>query len=111
MTKTSDGLQRTDWFGPEVSPTVPGLYECCVSASDGGYIFQRRWNGTDWISTITHEPTKVRMYWRGVVTGSISTNAYAAATRPHLFVAGSATQTLAIAMAGSIAQYGQPDFS
>lgn len=96
--QTSDSYPRTDWFGPEVDPTVPGDYECSTTGDGLGHIFRRRWSGTQWISSVTFAPTSVRMHWRGIKPGCISINVYHSAIRPHLFIAGSATQTLAFAM-------------
>jgi hypothetical protein len=69
-------LPRTDWFNPEVDPTIPGNYECTSLANESGFVFQRRWDGEQWISSVTRLPTKVRMFWRGIEPGSIDIGQY-----------------------------------
>lgn len=63
-------LPRTDWFAPTVDPTLAGDYECSTTGDDYGHIFTRRWDGAQWVSSVTMQPTTVRMSWRGVVPGA-----------------------------------------
>lgn len=79
--QTSDQLPRTDWFGPDTDPTIPGPYECSTTGDEKGHIFQRRWDGTHWISSVTFAPTTVRMHWRGVKPGSVEIGLYNSAIR------------------------------
>lgn len=73
-----EDFRRTEWFAPEVDPTIPGSYECTVGT---GFIFRRLWQNGQWINHVTRLPTKVRMMWRGVVPGSVSLTQYSASTR------------------------------
>lgn len=77
----SDGLQRTEWFSPDVNPTISGQYEC---STGGGYVFLRIWTGTTWLSPINGSPTSVRMNWRGVKPGSVPVMRYPAAKHEEL---------------------------
>lgn len=74
-------LPRTDWFNPEVNPTIPGSYECSSLNNEKGFVFQRRWDGEQWVSSVTRLPTVVRMYWRGIQPGSIEIGLYPSALR------------------------------
>lgn len=71
--QTSDGLTRTEWFNPDKNPTIAGPYECTTGS---GYVFMRTWNGADWISPVSGQPTTVRMQWRGLVPDSIELRHY-----------------------------------
>lgn len=82
--RRADNLQRTDWFKPDEDPTIPGLYECSTMADDRGHVFQRRWDGEQWVNSVTGLPTKVRMHWRGVKPGTVEIGLYPSAVRVHL---------------------------
>lgn len=82
--RRADNLERTDWFGPNDDPTIPGLYECSTMADDRGHVFQRRWDGEQWVNSVTGLPTKVRMHWRGVKPGTVEIGLYPSAVRVHL---------------------------
>lgn len=77
LKKPTDGLARTDWFDGSTLPTIPGDYE---SATGGGHIFKRRFDGKTWRSVVNNEPTTVQMPWRGVVPGSVDLARYTGAT-------------------------------
>ena len=74
-------LTRTAWFEPEIDPTIPGPYECVTG---GGYVFQRKWNGTSWLSSVDGNPSTLRMPWRGVIPGTAAPTQYSRSTRETL---------------------------
>jgi hypothetical protein len=77
----ADGLTRTDWFGPEVAPTVVGEYE---AKTGGGHVFKRRWTAHGWINSITGLPSTAPLEWRGVVPGSVEIGRYPSPLRIEL---------------------------
>jgi hypothetical protein len=99
-------LPRTDWFAPDVDPTIPGDYECSVAANELGLVFVRRWNGTTWVSSVTFQPTTVRMFWRGVEPGA-SIALYPASMRAVLMPSKLVDMTDPIRAAASTALYNE----
>lgn len=92
--QTSDSHPRTDWFSPSIDPTIPGDYECSTTGDGLGHIFRRRWNGTQWISSVTFLPTSVRMHWRGIKPGGAPIDLYNPALRVYLLAPVSLAQLL-----------------
>lgn len=76
--QASDGLRRTEFFGPNELPTIPGFYECSTGS---GYVFKRMWDGANWISPVNGQVTTVRMPWRGVEPESIEIGSYSSTLR------------------------------
>jgi len=74
----ADDLPRTDWFAPEVLPTIPGEYE---ARTGGGHVFRRKWTDQGWINSITGLVSRAPLDWRGVQPGSISAEHYPRALR------------------------------
>lgn len=77
----ADNLPRTDWFAPELSPTIPGEYE---ARTGGGHVFRRKWSESGWINSITGLISKAPLEWRGVQPGGIDPSAYPRAMRDSL---------------------------
>ena len=59
----ADDLPRTNWFGPDTEPTIPGEYE---ARTGGGHVFRRKWTENGWINSITGLISKAPLDWRGV---------------------------------------------
>jgi len=77
----TDDLPRTDWFSPDVMPTVPGPYE---ARTGGGHVFLRTWTEKGWINSITGLVSKAPLDWRGVKPGSVDPAQYPRDVREEL---------------------------
>lgn len=71
--QASDGLRRTEFFGADILPAIPGYYECSTGS---GYVFKRMWDGVNWISPVNGQITTVRMPWRGIEPESVEIESY-----------------------------------
>jgi len=69
----ADNLPRTDWFAPDVLPTIPGEYE---ARTGGGHVFRRKWTDEGWINSITGLVSKAPLDWRGVKPGHAEIGLY-----------------------------------
>ena len=67
LKEPTDGLTRTKWQDPTSMPHYPGSYE---TATGGGHVFRRRWDGRTWRLSHSDAPTNVQMPWRGIVPNS-----------------------------------------
>ena len=77
----ADDLPRTNWFGPDTEPTIPGEYE---ARTGGGHVFRRKWTENGWINSITGLISKAPLDWRGVQPGGISPDGYPRSMRDEL---------------------------
>jgi hypothetical protein len=79
----ADDFPRTDWFGPETKPTVPGEYE---ARTGGGHVFRRKWTEKGWINSITGLVSNAPLDWRGVQPYSVTIALYPMTLRGLLHV-------------------------
>lgn len=84
-------LELTEFFGGDVLPAIPGPYKARTA---GGHVFDRNYDGRNWINPITGKASSAQLEWQGVVPGSISTLAYKPEIRQHLFAKDSATHAM-----------------
>ncbi len=76
-------MEFTDWFGPDVAPTIPGSYEC--RKNEKGFHCRRVFDGKNWLSPMDNKSVSaVTMEWRGIEPGSVDVELYPSSVRSAL---------------------------